>query len=113
MKNFETKSNQPTTFESGSQRDSQEGKTRYDLIPPKALARVAGIYSRGAELYGEWNWVKGQPYARLYASALRHLYQWRDGKQDEDHLAAATWNLLALLYFDETDRDDLNDLEKI
>jgi hypothetical protein len=96
-------------FESGAKRDSRDGKGRYDLIPPTALRRLAGVYERGAVKYGDRNWEKGQPFSRLCDSALRHINEYREGWRDEDHLAQAFWNIAALLHFDEV-RPDLNDL---
>ena len=109
-KTFTTKdSGDKEEFTTGSQRDTQVGKTRYDLIPPLGLRRVADIYGRGADKYDDWNWAKGQPYTRVYASLFRHLMQWRNGDTDEDHMAAVAWAALCLLHFDETDRTDLDD----
>lgn len=88
-------------FETGSVRDTREGKGRYDLIPPFALKRIAGVYERGAVKYGDRNWEKGQPIMRYYDSAIRHLNEWLEGKEDEDHLAQAAWNLLGMLFTEE------------
>lgn len=100
-------------FKSGAFRDSQEGKDRFDLIPIKPLKRLAKKYADGAELYGEFNWVKGQDFSRVYASMFRHLLQWREGQTDEDHLAALAWGAFALMHYEETNRKDLNDLEEL
>src|SRR5882724_9717918 len=45
-------------FASGSVRDSRQGKGRYDLIPALAMRRLAELYERGAEHYGDNNWKK-------------------------------------------------------
>lgn len=96
-------------FETGSRRDTQDGKPRYDLIPVEPLKRVAFLYTRGAEKYDDWNWAKGQPYSRVYASLLRHIYAWREGERTEDHLSAVVWNAMALMYFEDT-KPELDDL---
>lgn len=98
-------------FETGMKRDSQAGKPRYDLIPPKPLKRLAELYARGAVKYDEWNWSQGSPYSRFIASALRHLFQYVMGERDEDHLAAVCFNVMALMHFDEVGMDHLNDLD--
>lgn len=86
-------------FASGSVRDSQRGKPRYDLIPTGPLRRLAELYARGAEKYGERNWEKGQPDDRIVASLLRHIYAHLDGSDPkEDHLAAVVFNAFALMY---------------
>jgi hypothetical protein len=110
---FETKdSGNRHEFSTGSVRDTAKGKERYDLIPTTSLKRLAALYQRGADKYGEFNWAKGQPYSRLYASTFRHLMQWAEGETDEDHAAAVEWNMMAVLHFDETGRTDLDDMEK-
>jgi hypothetical protein len=86
-----------STFPTGSQRDSREGKGRYDLIPTEALRRVAVHYEKGAKKYGERDWEKGQPIACFMDSALRHLQNHNAGDRSEDHLAAAAWNVLCLM----------------
>jgi hypothetical protein len=93
-------------FESGMRRDIQTGKPRYDLIPTGPLKRLAGLYARGAEKYGEWNWQLAsspEEIQRFKASALRHMYQYLDGETDEDHAIGAVWNLFALIYMEERD----------
>jgi|24BtaG_2_1085350.scaffolds.fasta_scaffold02181_6 hypothetical protein len=43
-------------MKSGSQRDSREGKGRFDLMPPRAELAVAKIMEAGAIKYNERNW---------------------------------------------------------
>ena len=88
-------------FSTGGTRSDSTGKGRYDLMPPKALRRVAIVYEKGGLVRGDRNWEKGMPRTRLFDSALRHTYQALDGQVDEDHLAHAVWNLLALMHFEE------------
>lgn len=85
-------------FGTGSVRDTREGKGRYDLISPIALARLALHYERGCEKYGERNWEKGQPLARYLDSAMRHVNNYLAGDRVEDHLTAACWNLFAFIH---------------
>ena len=85
-------------FATGSKRDTQDGKPRFDLIPSGPLYRLAMVYSRGAKKYGEYNWVKGQPLTRYFSSAMRHLMAWSIGLRDEDHLAQAAWNIFAIIH---------------
>ena len=88
-------------FQTGSVRDTQEGKGRYDLISTKALRRLAVHYENGAKKYGDRNWEKGFPMSRAMDSAMRHINQYREGHRDEDHLAQAIWNLACALHFEE------------
>jgi hypothetical protein len=99
MSNFELKdSGKKQTFGTGYQRDTQDGKPRFDLIPVACLYRVAELYRKGAEKYGERNWEKGAPISRFYSSLFRHLMAWAVGKKDEDHLAAVVWNAFGIMH---------------
>lgn len=81
-------------FDTGSRRDSRDGKGRFDLLPARALTRLARHFEAGALKYGERNWEKGQPISRYMDSAIRHSFKHLQGLRDEDHLIAAAWNLL-------------------
>ncbi|MFC6021524.1 dATP/dGTP diphosphohydrolase domain-containing protein [Plantactinospora solaniradicis] len=96
-------------FSSGAVRDSQEGKLRYDLISPLLLRRLAEHLEKGARRYGEHNWTKGIPSGSYMASLLRHVEAYRSGDRDEDHLAAAVFNLMGLMHNEYGDLDDLYD----
>jgi hypothetical protein len=97
-------------FETGAVRDTQDDKPRPDLVSPFALERLAYVYSRGAQRYGDRNWEKGIPYSRYLASAERHLMQFKKGDVDEDHLAQTVWNLMAILHHQEAGPAGLDDL---
>uniref|UniRef100_A0A6M3KVR4 dATP/dGTP diphosphohydrolase N-terminal domain-containing protein n=1 Tax=viral metagenome TaxID=1070528 RepID=A0A6M3KVR4_9ZZZZ len=84
-------------FDTGSKRDTRDGKGRFDLIPPYALTRLARHYENGAVKYGDRNWEKGQPLARYLDSMIRHAYKFLGGSREEDHLAAVAWNALAYI----------------
>jgi hypothetical protein len=91
-------------FGSGMQRDTQEGKARWDLLFPldvpyeaQFLTRVADLLARGAEKYDARNWEQAsgdEELERFKASAVRHLMQWVAGDTDEDHASAVVFNLL-------------------
>jgi hypothetical protein len=104
-------------FETGSKRSSQVGKGRYDLIPPISLRRLAQHYENGARIYSERNWEKGQPLSRYLNSAMRHMQNILEGDTSEDHMAAAAWNVFALIHTQEMVRKgklpaELDDLPK-
>jgi hypothetical protein len=84
-------------FETGAVRDIQEGKGRFDLIPPHSLKRLAKHYEEGAKKYGDCNYLKGIPTKRIMDSALRHINNYREGDAVEDNLIAAIWNLIAIV----------------
>lgn len=60
------------------------------------LNRLSMHFENGARKYGAHNYRKGQPVSRYYDSLRRHLAKAIDGQRDEDHLAAALWNSLAI-----------------
>jgi hypothetical protein len=94
---YETKdSGEREHFTSGMVRDTQTGKPRYDLIDRAFLKRWASLMARGAEKYGEENWRLANDEAalkRFKASAIRHLYQYLDEDNSEDHAVAVAFNL--------------------
>ena len=96
----------------GSVRDTREGKGRFDLLSPMVLLRDAKHMENGARKYGARNWELGQPFSRFLDSAMRHLVKWQAGHRDEDHLAAARWNLGCIIHFEETGKWDLDDMPK-
>lgn len=92
--NFTTKHTglSPRVLSTGSQRDSRKNKGRFDLLPPVAIRRLAQLYERGAEKYGDRNWEKGQPLSWYLDSAARHLFDYLQGDRSEDHMIAVMWN---------------------
>jgi hypothetical protein len=99
-KKFVTKSVNGTQekFETGSVRDSREGKGRFDLIPTMPLRRLADLYERGAVRYGDRNWQRGQKLMRYVDSAMRHLNCLVAGEPDEDHASAVSWNMFGFAF---------------
>ena len=86
-------------FKSGMVRDNGEEKPRYDLIPGEILKRLAELYTRGAEKYGDNNWRLAnsrEERVRFKASAHRHFIAWsNEWDTEEDHAIAAIWNIAA------------------
>ena len=97
-------SGQRHEFASGMQRDTAQGKPRFDLLLPlgvsfeqQMLTRFAAHMARGAEKYDERNWEKAnsqEEIDRMKASAMRHLFQWVAGEADEDHASAVMANIM-------------------
>jgi len=85
-------------FDTGAQRDTGDNKPRASLLPPVELERVMKHFLIGAEKYGENNWTKGMPLSVYYDSAMRHLHAWWSGDENEDHAAAAVWNMLCAMW---------------
>ena len=88
-------------FSTGSVRDAEGGKGRWDLLPFEGLMRVARRFEAGGTKYGDRNWEKGQPVSVMADSAARHLFKFLAGQSDEDHLGAALWNLLCAATIEE------------
>jgi hypothetical protein len=88
-------------FETGSRRDTQTGKGRYDLLNPIVMSRLAKHFENGAKKYGDHNWELGQPCSRYMDSLMRHAFKFLEGHRDEDHLAAIMWNAGGVIYTQE------------
>ena len=83
-------------FVTGMMRDTQDDKPRYDLLDRAFLKRWAELMARGAKKYGEENWRKAatdKELSRFRSSATRHLFQWLEGDETEDHAAAIAFNV--------------------
>ena len=104
-------SGQRRSFPTGAVRDVQNGKGRFDLLPPKAITRLAKHFENGAVKYGDRNWEKGINISCYMDSALRHIFKYLDGMNDEDHLAAAAWNILCAIQT-EIENPDMQNVPK-
>ena len=95
-----TSQNNETTKVNGAVKHDN-GKARYDLIPPEALKGLAELYTLGANKYGDRNWEKGLAYSRVIAALQRHFEAWK-GKEDycpqdgQHHLLSVMWCAFAL-----------------
>jgi len=96
-------------FEDGAVRDMSVGKGRYDLLPTRAIRRLAQHYEAGCQKYGNKNWLKGIPLSSFTDSALRHLFKAIEGQTDEDHWIAAAWNIMAIVEYRERIKEGIMD----
>ena len=87
-------------FGTGAVRDMSFGKGRFDLLPVEAIMRLAKHCEKGSQKYGERNCEKGVPISSLIDSALRHLFKYLEGWDDEDHLTAAFWNIAFIMFME-------------
>ena len=77
-----------------------QGKTRYDLIPPEGIAAVACILGMGANKYGDRNWEKGMAWSRPYGALLRHLFSWWEGEdKDPESGHSHLWHVACNVFF--------------
>jgi hypothetical protein len=95
-------SGERTTFTSGAQRDMHEGKGDMASVPWEAILRLSVHYENGAKKYERWNFRKGIPVSSFIDSACRHLAKYQCGCDDEDHLAAAAFNVLGAMLMENT-----------
>ena len=90
-------SGERTTFETGAVRDMHEGKGDMVSLPNSAILRLSKHYESGAKKYGRWNYTKGIPVSSFLDSALRHIFKYLDGWDDEDYMSAAAFNILGAM----------------
>lgn len=82
-------------FKTGAVRSDADGRGRFDLIPFEGILPLAKRFELGAKRFGDRNWEKGQPTARLLESMRRHAQQVNEDFS-EDHIGAVMWNACAL-----------------
>jgi hypothetical protein len=71
---------------------------RYDMISPLFLRRTSIHYQKGGINYGDRNWEKGMPAMVTWDCATRHLTNWLEKEDTEDHLAAVGWNVCSTMH---------------
>ncbi len=91
-------------------REVTTGKGRFDLISPFAEERLAKWFELGAKKYADRNWEKGMKFSRYLDSAKRHINKYVQGDETEDNLAAAVWNLMAIIHHEELGELENDDL---
>jgi len=94
-----------------------DGKARFDLLPPGPLFEVARVATKGMQKYAARNWEGGTSWSRTFAPIIRHCMKWLGGERlDEEtgchHLAHAAWGCLALMQF-EVSYPELDDRSKL
>lgn len=97
-----------------------EGKPRYDLIPPAPIKALAIHYGMGSKKYEARNWEKGLSFADTLRALESHMTEYKLGHRFDvedpkmpgyipHHLIAVIWNAIAL-YEMERRRIGVNDL---
>lgn len=101
-----------------------EGKPRYDLIPPEAIEAIAVHYMQGAKKYADRNWERGMDWGKCFRALMSHAIKWQKGETyDNDpsmpgyeahHMIAVAWNAIALYIYQTRGigRDDRNIVKK-
>lgn len=83
---------------------------RFDLLPPRPLAKVAELYGFGANKYDDHNWAKGYDWSLSFAAMQRHAWAFWNGEDDDPesglpHMASVAFHALALIQFMEDHRE--------
>lgn len=81
-----------------------EGKLRYDLLEPHAIEQLTRVFTKGAEKYAPYNWMKGMKWSAMLASLKRHIAAFEKGEDFDaesglPHMAHAGWNALGLVSY--------------
>jgi hypothetical protein len=93
-------------------RDTPEGKGKYVCLSPHALRRVAVMFEIGMAKHHNTDplsFSRGFKFSSYLDSALRHLFQFEAGLDDEDHLAHAIANIAAMMHQQEIGLAEEND----
>jgi len=79
------------------QKNITQGAGKSSDMPTHGIFRVARVFEKGAIKYAPRNWEKGINLCRYLDSALRHMFQVVERKEDEDHPAQSAWNLVTFV----------------
>jgi hypothetical protein len=91
-------------------READPNKPMVECISPWALMRLGLHFTAGAKKYGDArNWERGMPYMRYAAAIMRHLLQFIQRDESEDHIAAIMWNAQCIAHHQEVGPDGLDD----
>ncbi|MFA5759778.1 MAG: dATP/dGTP diphosphohydrolase domain-containing protein, partial [Clostridia bacterium] len=90
-------------FHNGAMREKKKNKGRFDLISPIMLYRLSCVLEESVEKFknepgGARNWERGLPLSNWIDSLIRHIVQFGEGMNDEDHLGHALFNLMGLVH---------------
>lgn len=92
----------PREYDAGVKHDG--GKLPVHLLPPDGIETITKVLEFGQAKYGARNWEKGMSFSRLYGAAIRHLFAWWSGKDNDaesglPHIAHAACCLLFLVTY--------------
>jgi len=103
---------------SSDAKKNDQGKLRYDLIPPECLKELAHVYTLGSRKYADDNWKNGLERHRIEAALMRHAEaaragEARDPEDGQRHYASVAWCAFALMWYDmQLEKDDEADAQK-
>lgn len=72
-----------------SGKKNDQGKLRFDLLPPMPLEELVFVYTLGSRKYADRNWEGGIKWGRVFAAMMRHSWAfWRGETFDRECLNA-------------------------
>jgi hypothetical protein len=91
-----------------------EGKLRYDLLPPEGMEELARVYTIGANKYADRNWELGIKWGRVFGAMCRHAFKWLAGESydpvdGQHHLASVAWCAFALIAYEKRGMTQFDD----
>ena len=92
----------PAPAETGHKHN--DGKAPMELLPRAALEGAAKAMATGVPKYGAWDWAKGESWSEYAAKAIRHIYAFLDGEDDDpesglSHVAHGLADLMILSHY--------------
>lgn len=99
--------------------DFKDDKLRWDLLPMEEIEDIVRVYHAGAKKYGPNRWQNLEDgFERYRAACARHIMAYMKGERMDDetnvhHLAAAAWNVIAMLYYDKHGKGLIKNEDKI
>lgn len=63
----------------GEGRKDDQGKDRFELLPPEPLFAIARVLTFGAKKYADRNWERGMAWGRPFGAMMRHMWCWWGG----------------------------------
>jgi hypothetical protein len=81
-----------------------DGKPRFDLLPPEAMWALAELYRVGASKYAARNWERGMSWMKCFACLMRHAWRWMAGEEHDSetgchHMIHVAWNAIAIFVY--------------
>lgn len=81
-------------------RKDDQGKTRYELLPPELLDGTARVLTFGAAKYDDRNWEKGMAWSRPFGALMRHMWAWWRGEANDPETGMShLWHASCCLSF--------------
>lgn len=93
--------NDKIVVDTGDALRKDDGKPRFDLLPPEPLFALAELYAFGAKKYQDRGWEAGMSWGRCFGALMRHAWKWARGEEYDDesgahHMIAVAWNAIAI-----------------